>query len=143
MEKPRFSPEWNNPQVVLLQKEIYKKEEKHLGLKLPSEKERFERFIRELKPRFSGILKDYKKSDLSYKDNTEGENISKSQYLHQRGSSIVELSYIKPYQQPKLTNRTWDLIHNTNPRTGNEKDKKYFLIKKSLQNIAQRKNIFY
>lgn len=143
MEKPRFSPERNKAQVVLLQKEIYKKEEKYLGLKLPSEKERFEKFIRALKPKFSGLLKDNKKSYSAYTDSTPEQNLSKSQYLNQRGKSVVKTSYLYSYQQPKVTNRTWDIIHNTNPKTGNDKDKTLSLLKKSLRNVAQRKNIFY
>jgi hypothetical protein len=54
MEKSqRFSPERNNPQAVMLQKEIYRREEKILGMARVPEQIKIRQFAAEMKPKFA------------------------------------------------------------------------------------------
>ena len=55
MEKQRFAPERNSPQLVQWQKEVYKREERALGLSLSPDKTRFNQFVQDLKPPFGQL----------------------------------------------------------------------------------------
>ena len=61
-KKSRFSPEKSSPEQIRLIKEIYRKEEKCLGISPIPEKIRYDNFIRGLKPKFSGAGEQLRKS---------------------------------------------------------------------------------
>ena len=90
MEKPRFPPERNSPQLVQLQKEIYRHEERALGLSLTPEKSRFNQFVRDLKPPFAQLGGDMRRS----------QDIPSMSSMHKRMNSDYR-------SNPKLNQGIW------------------------------------
>ncbi|OMJ77171.1 hypothetical protein SteCoe_23315 [Stentor coeruleus] len=143
MDKPRFSPERDYPQAMMLQKQIYRKEEKYLGLCLPSEKERFEKFIREYNNKFSGIVQTLRRDEVSKRSGMGIQNTYRSQFLHQGSGSRDKKYRLENSQLPKITNRTWDNVNSKSLTDGVKKEKSFVLLKGGLKNFTQRRNIFY
>lgn len=143
MDKPRFSPERDYPQAMMLQKQIYRKEEKYLGLCLPSEKERFEKFIREFNTKFSGGIQTLRREEVSKRSGMGIQSTYRSQFLHQRTGPNDKSHLLESSQLPKITNRTWDTINSKSLTNAVKKEKSLVLLKGGLKDISQRRNIFY
>ncbi|OMJ70215.1 hypothetical protein SteCoe_31872 [Stentor coeruleus] len=142
MDKPRFSPERDFPQAMMLQKQIYRKEENYLGLRLPSEKERFEKFTRELNIKFNKVTQTLRREEVSKRAGMDIQSTYRSQFLHQRPSSKDKSHHLES-SLPKITNRTWDVINSKSSSNTVKKENNFLLLKGSLNNLGQRRNIFY
>jgi hypothetical protein len=128
MEKERF-PERPNLKDIQLKKEIYKREEKVLGLALSSEKARFQNFLRNIKPRFGGVLEETQKSN----GESSGLSISNSrdQYDLYKKRNISELVQKIRESSPSPSNKSKEFIYKSSPWNAIQYKKKYELYNRS------------
>ncbi|OMJ71996.1 hypothetical protein SteCoe_29672 [Stentor coeruleus] len=142
MDRQRFSPEKDYAQTVMLQKEIYKKEEKLLGIKVLSEKQRLDKIMRDLKPKFAEVMGELRRDEIMKRGGLEIVNGSKSQFFHRRTGSTLESMFLEVGPQKKDTDRTWDNF-GSKTMIGMRKDPNCMMLRSGFKNQMKRRNIFY
>lgn len=143
MDKHRFSPEKDFAQAVMLQKEIYKKEEKLLGIRVLSEKQRLEKIMRGLRPKFAGVMGELRRDEIMKRGGLEIVSGSKSQFFHRRTGSTLESMFLEKGPQKNDTDRTWESIGSQSTIIGMRKKPSCAMLRSGFKNQIQKRNIFY
>ena len=143
MDKHRFSPEKDFAQTVMWQKEIYRKEEKLLGIRVLSEKQRLEKIMRDLRPRFAEVMGELRRDEVMKRGGLEIVNGSKSQFFHRRTGSTLENMFLEKGLQKNDTDRTWDSVGSKSTIIGMRKEPSCVMMRSGFKNQIQKRNIFY
>lgn len=110
MEKPRFSPERNSPQLIQWQKEVYKREEKLLGLSQSPDRT----YVGpHLKPKFANV------------ELRRSEDLSGLSSYHKRVKSNLSSNVKDTNANWIPTNRNWNTITKSNNGIASKTKEKY------------------